>query len=53
MRAECHQPGEIGLLLQLLLHFATNLASYVVDFAYFGEEGGNLVAPQEASCPPL
>lgn len=52
-RVESNQPGEISLLLQLLLHFSANLASYVVDFAHFGEKGGNLVAPQEAGRPPL
>lgn len=47
------RPGEISLLLELLLHFAANLAGYVVDFAHFGEEGGDLVASQEPGCPSL
>lgn len=47
------QPGEISLLLELLLHFTANLAGRVVDFPYFGEEGGYLVAPQKTSCPSL
>lgn len=50
----CHyQPGEISLLLELLLHFAANLPSRVIDFAYFGEEGSNLVASQKSSCSSL
>lgn len=53
MRVERYRPGEIGLLLQLLLHFAANLAGDVVDLAHFGEEGGDLVAPQEAGRPSL
>lgn len=53
LRVERNRPGEIGLLLQLLLHFAANLAGDVVDLAHFGEEGGDLVAPQEAGRPSL
>lgn len=48
-----NQPGEIGLLLELLLHFAADLAGRVVDFADFGEEGGDLVTAEESSRPSL
>lgn len=47
------KPGEVSLQLELLLHFAANLAGSVVDFADFGEEGGNLVAPEKTSCSSL
>lgn len=46
-----NRPGEIGLLLELFLHFAADLAGRVVDFADFGEEGGDLVAAEESSRP--
>lgn len=49
----CDQPGEISLLLELLLHFMANLASRLVDFANFGEEGGDLVAAEKTGCPSL
>ena len=46
---KCAIPGEIRLLLELLLHFTTNFASGVIDFAHFGEEGGDLVAAEKPS----
>lgn len=48
-----NQPGEIGLLLELFLHLATDLSGRVVDFADFGEEGGDLVTAEESSRPSL
>lgn len=48
-----HQPGEISLLLELLLHFSANLAGGVVDFADLSEEGCDLVAAEKTSCPSL
>lgn len=47
------KPGQIGLLLQLVLHFAADLAGRVVDFADFGEESGDLVTAEKSSCPSL
>lgn len=35
------------------MHFTANLAGCVVHFADFGEEGGDLVATEKTSCPPL
>lgn len=35
------------------MHLAANLASDVVDFADFVEEGCDLVAAEETSCPSL
>lgn len=47
------KPGEISMQLELLLHFAADLAGGFVDFAHFGEEGGDLVAPEETCCSSL
>lgn len=35
------------------MHFAADLAGRVVDFADFGEEGGDLVTAEESSRPSL
>lgn len=47
------KPGEISMQLELLLHFAADLAGSFVDFAHFGEEGGDLVTPEETRCSSL
>lgn len=35
------------------MHLTANLASSIVDFADFGEEGSDLVAAEKTSCPSL
>ena len=40
-------------MLELLLHLAAHVAGGVVHLADLGEQGGDLVAAQEAGCPPL
>lgn len=48
-----YQPGEVSLLLELLLHFAANNADSLVDFTDLGEEGSDLVATEKTCCPSL
>lgn len=47
------RPGDVSLLLQLLLDLTANLFSNGVHLPDLGEEGSNLIAAEEACSSPL
>jgi len=50
---QAYRPGDVRLLLQLLLDLAAHVAGGVVHLADLGEQRRDLVTAQEARRPPL